>query len=236
MPSTTPLTDAINALTQYANETTGASDTTLSDAVGTLVAGYGGGGGYSIDEFADGSITGDITITATNIRERAFKATNVTGVTAPNVTILREQIFNSCTRLTKISFPNATSINSSQQFLGCSALTDINLPKLAVPGGNMFQACTNLEIVDFPEVTRMNINRVFYGCYKLHTLILRNTSVVSVNNDTLGNTPFAGYNGLSGTVYVPQSLISSYQTAANWSTLYNGGHCTFAAIEGSQYE
>ena len=43
--STTPLTDAINALTQYANETTGASDTNLSDAVGTLVAGYGGGGG-----------------------------------------------------------------------------------------------------------------------------------------------------------------------------------------------
>ena len=45
MPSNTPLTDAINALTRYANETTGASDTTLSDAVGTLVAGYGGGGG-----------------------------------------------------------------------------------------------------------------------------------------------------------------------------------------------
>lgn len=41
----TPLTDAINALTTYANETTGASDTNLSDAVGTLVAGYGGGGG-----------------------------------------------------------------------------------------------------------------------------------------------------------------------------------------------
>ena len=44
MPSNTPLTDAINALTQYANETTGQTDTTLSDAVGTLVAGYGGGG------------------------------------------------------------------------------------------------------------------------------------------------------------------------------------------------
>lgn len=48
MPTTTPLTDAINALTRYANETTGASDTTLSDAVGTLVAGYGGGGGSNI--------------------------------------------------------------------------------------------------------------------------------------------------------------------------------------------
>lgn len=38
----TPLTDGINALTAYANEVTGASDTTLSDAVETLVAGYGG--------------------------------------------------------------------------------------------------------------------------------------------------------------------------------------------------
>ena len=42
--SATPLTDAIQALTTYANETTGASDTTLSAAVGSLVAGYGGGG------------------------------------------------------------------------------------------------------------------------------------------------------------------------------------------------
>lgn len=38
-----PLTDAINALTRYANETTGTSDQTLSDAVRTLCDGYGGG-------------------------------------------------------------------------------------------------------------------------------------------------------------------------------------------------
>lgn len=42
---TQPLTDAINALTTYANTVTGASDTTLSDAVATLASGYGGGGG-----------------------------------------------------------------------------------------------------------------------------------------------------------------------------------------------
>lgn len=39
-----PLTDAITALTRYANETTGQSDQTLSDAVRTLCDGYGGGG------------------------------------------------------------------------------------------------------------------------------------------------------------------------------------------------
>lgn len=40
----TPLTDSINALTTYANEVTGASDITLSDAVHTLASGYGQGG------------------------------------------------------------------------------------------------------------------------------------------------------------------------------------------------
>lgn len=55
--STTPLTDAINALTRYANETTGASDTTLSDAVGTLVAGYGGGGGSEWLFYSNGAST-----------------------------------------------------------------------------------------------------------------------------------------------------------------------------------
>lgn len=40
----TPLTDRINSLTSQANAATGASDTTLSDAVETLIDGYGQGG------------------------------------------------------------------------------------------------------------------------------------------------------------------------------------------------
>lgn len=40
----TPLTDRINLLTSQANAKTGASDTTLSDAIETLIVGYGGGG------------------------------------------------------------------------------------------------------------------------------------------------------------------------------------------------
>ena len=45
---TQPLTDAIEALTQYANTVTGASDQTLSEAVATLASGYGGGGGLEL--------------------------------------------------------------------------------------------------------------------------------------------------------------------------------------------
>lgn len=66
MPSNTPLTDAIEALTRYANETTGASDTTLSDAVGTLVAGYGGGGfGTVLKTHSVTESVSDITLTLT---------------------------------------------------------------------------------------------------------------------------------------------------------------------------
>ena len=60
----TPLTDGINALTTYANEVTGASDTTLSDAVESLVAGYGGSGSSSVQ-----TVTGTIIGDGTNILE-----------------------------------------------------------------------------------------------------------------------------------------------------------------------
>ena len=42
----TPLTDAINALTTYANEITGKSDTNLPDAVRSLADGYSGGSSF----------------------------------------------------------------------------------------------------------------------------------------------------------------------------------------------
>jgi hypothetical protein len=58
----TPLTDSINALTTYANEVTGASDTTLSDAVHTLASGYGGGGSGSVKT---GTFVGDGTASVT---------------------------------------------------------------------------------------------------------------------------------------------------------------------------
>ena len=69
MPTTTPLTDAIQALTQYANETTGASDTTLSAAVGTLVAGYGGGGGGVFTKLYDNTLSANTRTVTINIEQ-----------------------------------------------------------------------------------------------------------------------------------------------------------------------
>lgn len=57
------LTSRIQALTTYANEITGASDTTLADAVATLADGYGSGGGSS--GVSSGSFVGDNTSAVT---------------------------------------------------------------------------------------------------------------------------------------------------------------------------
>lgn len=70
-----PLTDAINALTRYANETTGADDQTLSEAVGTLVAGYGQGGSDMWQTLYDGTTEADglLQVAVTNFSVHEIK-------------------------------------------------------------------------------------------------------------------------------------------------------------------
>lgn len=209
---------------------------TKLDGYSTLIDSIQTGGGIDVNALADGSISGAVEITASNIRDRFFRyCGNITSLTCPNVTIIREQLCSNCTGLVSVSMPNATTVSSTQQFINCTSLTTVNLPKLQTPGGNMFQGCTALAFIDLPALTRLSVTRVFYGCSSLKTVILRNNSLVALNNDALTNTPFAS-GGSGGTVYVPQALISSYQTATNWSTLYSAGTCTFSAIEGSAYE
>lgn len=66
MATTTPLTDAINALTTYANSVTGGSDTDLSSAVATLASGYGGGGTTPTAFVSETTVTADSDVTGTN--------------------------------------------------------------------------------------------------------------------------------------------------------------------------
>lgn len=111
----TPLTDSINALTTYANEVTGLSDTTLSDAVHTLASGYGQGGG-SFDFFEncftevgriyfpmfDGaSLPNELTLHLKKCTSLSFVFNKVTGGSATKLNIVldnpitgMEQAFN----------------------------------------------------------------------------------------------------------------------------------------------
>lgn len=154
--------------------------------------------------------------------------------TNSNVTYLKIGALQK-TQITSASFPNVTNTGQNV-FKECTSMTSVSMAKLATVQAYEFQDCTALTSVDLSLCTSI-VAAGFSGCKKLQTVILRSSSVVSLGNvNAFQNTPLRGYDGLSGVVYVPSSLISSYQTASNWSSIYAEGHLTFSAIEGSIYE
>lgn len=92
-----------------------------------------------------------------------------------------------------------------------------------------------LEVVDVEKVDtsyQFFGSNCFYGSNNFQTLIIRETSgVLAITSDSFTGSGLVS----SGVVYVPSSLISSYQSASNWSSLYSGGKLTFSALENSAY-
>ena len=168
----------------------------------------------------------------------------------PNgVTSIGERAFQYCESLETIRCDGAITSLGGYLFAGSSthpmALREVYFPNMtsAMQAGTFGNttannACQNLEVVDLGKISGISQSAAFTNCYKLRTLILRRTnSVCSLSNTSaFTNTPMSGYNSLTGTVYVPNNLISSYQTATNWKTLYDAGYISFVKIEGSIYE
>lgn len=164
----------------------------------------------------------------------------VVAIVGKNITEFNDDILNKvgskalyqCASLTTVNLPNATEVGSSA-FNGCNKLVSAYIPKAITIGNNAFQNCSKLQIADISNATRINF-QAFAACKALTTIILRSPTVCTLTDTyTFNSTPFTG---VGGTAYVPQSLISQYQQATNWSTLYAAGTCNFVAIEGSEYE
>ena len=138
----------------------------------------------------------------------------------------------------------SVSSNFSNDTAASFNLSIINLPDNKKPpcrdkvvfGAFSFQYDRALSIVDCGGSFDGFGGQVFTGCSVLKTLILRPASLVSLGNiNNFNSTPFAS-GGTGGTLYVPQSLISSYQSATNWSTILGYANNQILPIEGSIYE
>ena len=110
--------------------------------------------------------------------------------------------FSSCSKLTSVDFPAATSISSYA-----------------------FQACSNLTSVNFPVATSIG-SYAFSGCSNLTSLILRKSDAICTlsNISAFNNTPIKSGTGY---IYVPRVLVDTYKAATNWSTYAN----QFRALE-----
>jgi len=166
----TPLTDGINALTQYANETTGKQDTTLSDAVGSLVEGYGQG--YTLDDIANGALTSleDITINSPNIATDAFRFNHFKIVRLPNVVELSNSMEFASSTIQYIEIPKLTKIVSG--FYGNEKLVAtvgdeqekiLRLKKIIYLGQFAFYGTSALKAYFYQPASSMSLNaNAFY--------------------------------------------------------------------------
>lgn len=233
---------------------------TAHNSFGQAITGTasGGGGGFTPEQIAKREITGAVNFgTATSLEKYLFKNNSgITSINAPSLLTVGDYALSDLTNLTSVSFPLLTTVG--QYFLsGTPNLETIYLPSVTTMTGGYYFASTITgqvaKIVVLPSVTSITGDafragsfaaidigpglsslptRCFYSTNVMHrhdVIILRKTDgvVTASTNTTLQN---------ATTVYVPQDLISSYQSATNWSAKYSAGTLSILPIEGSQYE
>lgn len=157
----------------------------------------------------------------------AFSSCNkLTTASFPEAVSLGTAAFSSCYRLTTISFPVATTIGSNA-FRYCSSLTAVSLPAAKTIGSNAFTGCKTLTTVFLPAANNLS-STVFSSCTVLSAVVLAGSSVCGIYSNVFNGTPIASGTGY---VYVPASLVASYQAAANWSYFL----AQISAIEDSEF-
>ena len=189
------------------------------------------------DAIIDGSIV-NLKSNATTIRKSIFhQCSALETIDFPQALTIDEYTFSRCTNLKSINLPLLTTINGAETFSYCPNLKEVILPNVTGKLGATFQSCSNLEKVDLHKLVTLN-SGVFSNCSKLKTLILRSSTCCTLSYiNALGSTPFAN-GGSGGTLYVPNDLITTYQSANNWSTILgygSGQQNQILAIENSPY-
>ena len=128
-------------------------------------------------------------------------------------------MFQECSKLNNVSLPVCTSIGQ-QAFYYCSSLGQIYLPECTALNNNAFISCTKLSTASFPKCSNIRTG-AFSSCKKLESLYLMNTSVITISTNVFTSSPMgqSSWLGHYGSIYVPQSLLATYQSATNWTSL-----------------
>lgn len=133
-----------------------------------------------------------------------------------------------------LRFNNLIQLGGSK-FMSHEELLEFYAPALMNHDNFTWRYNSKLRILDIglSGISNYDCN----GCPALEIIIIRNTDSVVYLGGTTTNFPTDSPLGSgTGTVYVPQALIESYQTATNWSYLYGINPNVFQPLEGSVYE
>ena len=172
----------------------------------------------------------------TVLRNYAFTGcVSLETINLPKATRTGQYAFEGCKSLISVNFPMMEEV-AQYTFANCTELTDVNLPMITSAGKYAFQSCSSLTNVTFPALSTINssafanctalialslpaianiYNYAFYNCTALTTLYLMNPSVCKLSNSNAFYN--AGIKSTTGSIFVPASLLTAYQTATNWA-------------------
>lgn len=163
------------------------------------------------DPIIDASISGTLNTNVTNVPQYAlYGRGNITKINAPFLKTVKNQGLARLNGIANMAFPLLESVEA-----------------------NGLRDCSNLEKLDVLGGTGMLFNNAtFYADAKLNFIVIRRTAGVCTLGHTgaFNGTCFAS-GGTGGTLYVPNALISSYQSATNWSTILGYTNNQIKSIE-----
>lgn len=197
----------------------------------------GGGGTDYFAKWLNNELETYSSAEVTLVNDRAFQiSTTLKSVSLPNCLQCNSNAFAYNTNLESVSLPSATKFLNNV-FDGCSKLPGIVLPSITSMGNGCFQNCSKLKYADIlGNNTNWSSGSMFSGATIFDTFIIRCNAVLPLPNVNWFNNTCFKSGGTGGTLYVPNSLKSSYQGATNWSTILGYTNNQIKSIENSIYE
>ena len=206
-----------------------------SDCVAS-VTGTASGGSIDWDDVVNKTYQyGDVTLDSVTSWTGYPIFKGVSGITGITATVMvtagstgASDAFEGCSNLVYAFFPEATTIG--RDFVrSCGKLEYFAAPKATTIGAESLRQSGKLKAADLGLITDIQ-TRTFYGVSYTADIILRSSTVASIASNAVPGSGSAVH------VYVPSSLISTYETETNWSTGVGTGAITFYALENSIYE
>ena len=171
MSSLNQIKSQVIKLINNANNTTGKSDTNLTNAQDTLIDGYGEGNDKAIIEgtlvnfkndnvssikkycfYNDQTINSVESSSVTSIGSYAFyNCDSLVDINMPNLELIKDNAFEECDALTELNLPSVKNIND-YAFENCDQLTKVVAPNLETCGTQAFYYSRKLEEIDMPKL------------------------------------------------------------------------------------
>lgn len=160
---------------------------------------------------------------ADSIEGNALNGTKISSVRLKDGVTIGNGAFSN-TLISSIDLSNVSSVGS-YCFSGCQKLESVNLSGLTALEGGLFQNCYLLRMYEIPtHITQLKANSTFNGCTSMMSIILNHSTVPDLGNMQAQATDTQHLGIFNDqTVFVPDSMFSSYRYTYHWSDLVDKG-------------